>query len=134
MQDCFRKYPEVYGEEIAEEEAAETEAAAVALNSHAPPSESKDVSKDATAAPAPAAQPKEKPMLEPKPKSKPQQAAASTHEFSTEEHKAGPTDAPKEPRGIGADAHAKVVSEGEDERGIPKRSFDATSANASASK
>lgn len=139
MQDCFRKYPEVYGEEIREEEAAEAEAAAVASNSPAPLSDSKDVSKNATtsAAAAPVQSTEKKPASGSKPNPKPdQQAPKATHEFSTEEHKAGPTDAPK-----GSDSTAPAAAEKKpakkdepvDVRGIPVRSFDATSANASAS-
>lgn len=145
MQDCFRKYPEVYGEEIAEEEAAEAEAATVASGSPAPLSDNKDVSKDATTtttttttttAPEPA-QPDEK-----KPASKPKkdEASATKHEFSTEEYKTGPTDAPKKaapaptPAPVDEMPVSKEEAQAVDERGIPKRSFDATSANASVSK
>lgn len=131
MQDCFRKYPEVYGEEIREEEAAEAEAAAVASDSPAPISDAKNMSKDATTSTATAAaQPTEKTSnSESKPK--------ATHEFSTEEHKAGPTDAPKggdSPAPAAAEKKPAKKEEPVDNRGIPVSSFDATAANANVSK
>lgn len=140
MQDCFRKYPEVYGEEIAEEEAAEAEAAAVASGSPTPSSDSKQVTKDATTTTATPVKSGKKPAAEPKEKQ-----ASATNEFSTEEYKAGPTDAPKgghptapaaaEEKSVGDGTHPSPKEESEGgELGIPRKSFDATSANASVSK
>lgn len=133
MQDCFRKYPDVYGAEIADEEAAEAEAEAVA-----------------TGAPAPAvdASPKEGAAVAPTPSDKPAQAPEKTaepskkneaHEFTTEEHKAGPTDAPKasQPAPTIPAAASQAVDKSDSPaqveetsvRSVPKSSFDATAAN-----
>lgn len=128
MQDCFRKYPDVYGEEIADEEAADAEVEAAAAGSPAPAANARDAT---TREPAPTASAKsEKP--------------AKTTEYTTEEHKAGPTDAPKGAHPVNPSAaNAAVTSESNksrkdeletDPRGLPKRSFDATAANPKESK
>lgn len=136
MQDCFRKYPDVYGAEIADEEAAEAEAEAEAAAAGLPATSSDNsdaTNKDAT--PNPAEKPAEK---------KPTEAVApkeahETHEYSSEQHKTGPTETPKAgstPTGDATPVTAGETKEGDlvEERGVPKRSFDATSANVESSK
>ncbi|KUI54958.1 Mitochondrial intermembrane space import and assembly protein 40 [Cytospora mali] len=115
MQDCFRKYPDVYGAEIADEEASEREADEAAAAS---PATSAVQANEAAGASA---------TLAPK------------TEFTTEELKTGPTDAPKGALvgGSGLGKGSRQVSREElagDERGLPTRSFDATSANKKGSK
>lgn len=130
MQDCFRKYPDVYGAEIADEDAAEAEAAALADGSPAPAVDAKDAE-----------------SVTPAPSHKEAQASEKkheAHEYTTEEHKAGPTDAPKDSQPLSPAAASQAVGEGDSEqqkeakegseRGVPKSSFDATAANAKAAK
>ncbi|ROW05846.1 hypothetical protein VMCG_05199 [Cytospora schulzeri] len=115
MQDCFRKYPDIYGAEIADEEAAD---------------------EAAVESPATSAVEANKEVGEPAAPAKENQ---KTTEFTTQELKTGPTDAPK-----GALVKANAVGEGSrqmsmeelagEERGLPTRSFDATSANKKGSK
>ncbi|POS71684.1 mitochondrial intermembrane space import and assembly protein 40 [Diaporthe helianthi] len=107
MQDCFRKYPDIYGAEIADEEAAEHEAEQVALDTPTP-SASDD-------APAPAPKTERKMAASPadtddKPaKSKP----STTHEKAADKKS-------------DVDADVEPISE---ERGVPEKAFDATGAN-----
>lgn len=115
MQDCFRKYPDIYGAEIADEEAADEAAAESPVTSAVQANEG-------AGEPAAAAK-----------------ADQKSNEFTTQELKTGPTDAPKgalvnasatveEPRQVTRD---ELVGS---ERGLPTRSFDATSANKKGSK
>lgn len=136
MQDCFRKYPDVYGAEIADEDAAEAEAAALADDSPAPATETKDAAPSKDAA-----------QTTPAPSDKEPQAAgkkSEAHEYTTEEHKAGPTDAPKSAHPVAPAAASQAVDKSDSQpqddaevdsvRGVPKNSFDATAANDKASK
>lgn len=132
MQDCFRQYPDIYGAEIADEEAAEAE---IAAGGPPPPAgESGDaVGKDVTPVVTPVTSARS---------DEPAQASAKvpeTQDHTTEELKAGPTDAPKgtDPASssvagaAGGNGDAKVLEDEvvDEERGLPKKSFDATSAN-----
>lgn len=127
MQDCFRQYPDIYGAEIADEEAAEAEMAGAGP----PPGDAEG--KDVTA------------VTSAKSSDTPAQAAEKapeTQDHTTEAHKASPTGATKgthpaspEAAGAATSGSAKVDDAVEDvERGLPKKSFDATSANTTASK
>lgn len=137
MQDCFRKYPDVYGEEIADEDAADAEVEAAAAGSPAPAANARDAT---TREPAPAAEAKSE-KTAPAPAS---EKPAKTTEYTTEEHKGGPTDAPKGAHPVNPSAaNAAVNGESKksrkdeletDPRGLPKRSFDATAANPKESK
>lgn len=121
MQDCFRKYPDVYGAEIADEEEAEREAEAVATASPATNAVQDNEPGEKQAAPA-------------KTDEKKPAEAVKTTENKTQEPKQAPTDAPK-----GAPAGEKAADKGPTQlsreelvgsgRGLPTRSFDATSAN-----
>lgn len=152
MQDCFRKYPEVYGAEIADEDAAEAEAEAqaTAAGSPAPAAHVTDgTAKDKGAAAVPdqvetAAEPDTSAQVAEKPATsdtKPPQSSEPATEYTTEGHKARPTDAPKgaHPDTLVGDGDAQALKEDlngskDSEHGIPKSSFDATSANTKASK
>lgn len=125
MQDCFRQYPEVYGAEIADEEAAEAEAAALADGSPAPAVDARDptASKDAAAHVTPAQSDKAQ-ASEKKPEA---------HEYTTQEYKAGPTDAPNQTV-VESDLQSQNEAKEGSERGVPKNSFDATATNAKESK
>lgn len=136
MQDCFRKYPDVYGAEIADEEAAEHEAEQLALDTPTPPS---DAPVPATSAPkternmaatpadthekpttAPAAAPKTEPAHHEAPGDNPSPAAVAALSSSS----VGKTEGQDKK----SDAAAAVgpISE---ERGVPEKAFDATGAN-----
>lgn len=136
MQDCFRKYPDVYGAEIADEEAAEAEAEAVATGAPAPAVDARDASatEGADVSPAPSVKPAQAPEKTAEPSKK-----NEAHEFTTEEHKAGPTDAPKasQPASTIPAAASQAIDESDSPaqveetsvRSVPKSSFDATAAN-----
>lgn len=136
MQDCFRKYPDVYGAEIADEEAAEAEAEAVATGAPAPAVDARDASAKEGAAASPA--PSDKPAQAPEKTAKPSKKDEA-HEFTTEEHKAGPTDAPKaahpasttpaEASQTADKSDSQPQAEDSSVRIVPKSSFDATAAN-----
>lgn len=137
MQDCFRKYPEVYGEEIADEEAAEAEAAAA--NSAAPAADAKDATSKTTASEASAQQasttgtsPKseeKKPSAAPAPEQKAHDATGDTPANAVH------VTPEASPQGIKhGDSQAFKDDLVDGQRAIPKRSFDATSANAKESK
>lgn len=137
MQDCFRKYPEVYGEEIADEEAAEAEAAAA--NSAAPIADAKDVPPKAAAPETPA---KPAPTPETPSKSADKKPSAplgleqKTHDATAdapEIEAATPATGSKKPAASG-DSQAFKDDLVDGQRAIPKRSFDATSANDKESK
>ncbi|KAJ4390830.1 Oxidoreductase [Gnomoniopsis smithogilvyi] len=131
MQDCFRKYPEVYGEEIADEEAAEAEAEAAAANAAAPVADVKDATSKATApetsakpAPAtetPAKSEEKKSIVAPSPEQKAHDATADAPKS------AAPAPATQAPAHGDSQAFKDDLVDGQ--RAIPKRSFDATSAN-----
>lgn len=134
MQDCFRKYPEVYGAEIADDDAAEAEAEAggAAAGSPAPAKGETSAESDRPT------QATEKPA---KSDTSPAQSSKPATDFTTEETKAGPTDAPKgaHPATPVGDGDAQLLKEDLEasevsEHGIPQKSFDATSANTKASK
>lgn len=120
MQDCFRKYPDVYGAEIADEEAADEAAAESPIES---PATSAVQANEGAGEPAAA-----------------DKADQKTIEYTTQELKTGPTDAPKgaSPKENAAGEGARQVPKEEElsraERGLPTRSFDATSANKRVSK
>ncbi|KAL1869366.1 Oxidoreductase [Diaporthe australafricana] len=123
MQDCFRKYPDVYGAEIADEEAAGQEAEQLALDMPTPDSGAPKTERVMAATPG---HTEEKPA-----------APASKAEPSHDEVlKVTPADAPKgspspdnaagqDDKGD-ADAAVGPISE---ERGVPEKAFDATGAN-----
>lgn len=123
MQDCFRKYPDVYGAEIADEEAAEHEAEQLALDTPMPPSDAPapKVERNMAATPAdaqdkpaaPAAATKTEPSHHEAPKAESSPAAASSSSSTGKTE-----DKPKEAVG--------PISE---ERGVPEKAFDATGAN-----
>ncbi|PSS00680.1 hypothetical protein BD289DRAFT_465095 [Coniella lustricola] len=148
MQDCFRQYPDIYAREIADEDAtdAEIEAPAagdVAAVETAPAASDKPVDtpeKPTEAAPATQAKSEESTKT-PEP-SKPEVPAKKESEPTTEEHKAGPPDAPKKeapskpspaPEAVNSSGSSPKQSQDShldlDSRGLPKRSFDATQAN-----
>lgn len=129
MQDCFRRYPDVYGAEIADEEAAEHEAEQLALDTPTPAS-------DATAAPAP----------------KTERKMAATP-ADTDDKPAAPATAPKAEASPSASTDAASLSSSlagsaqdkqkdvkpaagpvSEERGVPEKAFDATGANKTGSK
>ncbi|ROW15196.1 hypothetical protein VPNG_02986 [Cytospora leucostoma] len=115
MQDCFRKYPDIYGAEIADEEAADREVEEAVRGSPAPTdAQPKEVAKEVAGEPATPAQPGQHPVEE-----------AKTVEHPNKELAKAPTEAPKQ--------ILKDELTGE-QRGIPNRSFDATSANKKESK
>lgn len=125
MQDCFRKYPDVYGAEIADEEAAEQEAEQLALDiptpdASAPPKTERNMA----ATPADTVE-------------KPAAAAAaaksepSTHE-ELEKKPAPAADATSSPAAKTQDKQSEVVTAvgtTREERGVPEKAFDATGAN-----
>lgn len=137
MQDCFRKYPDVYGAEIADEEAAEHEAEQLALDTPTPSSDAPAAPKterkmaatpsdtdETPAAPAVAA-PTEPAHHESPKVANPSPAAAPA--ASSSSSSAGKTqDKQKD-----ADAAVGRISE---ERGVPEKAFDATGANNTHSK
>lgn len=104
MQDCFRKYPDIYGAEIADEEAAEHEAEQLALETPTPAA-----TDDKPAAPSAAA--KSEPSAHNEPEDKPAPAAATPSADAKSDDK---------------DAALGPISE---ERGVPEKAFDATGAN-----
>lgn len=106
MQDCFRKYPDIYGAEIDDEEAADQELEEAVKGSPAPTDAQP---KELAGEPATPAQPGEHPVEE-----------AKTVEHPNKELAKAPTEAPKQ---IFRD---ELTGE---QRGIPNRSFDARSAN-----
>lgn len=123
MQDCFRKYPDIYGAEIADEEAAEREAEQLALDMPTPDASAPKTERNMAATPAdtadkpaaPAAKAKSEPfILE---ESAPAAAAApsSSSVGKTQDKK--------------SDATAAAVGPISEERGVPEKAFDATGAN-----
>ncbi|KAJ4411266.1 Oxidoreductase [Gnomoniopsis sp. IMI 355080] len=131
MQDCFRKYPEVYGEEIADEEAASAEAEAAAADAAAPVADAKDVTPKATAPETPA---------KPAPTTPEEKKSSVAPSLEQKSHDAT-ADAPKRAAPAAAtqaaehgDSHAFKDDLVDGQRSIPKRSFDATSANTKESK
>lgn len=132
MQDCFRKYPEVYGEEIADEEAAEAEAAAA--NSAAPNADVKDTTPKATAPEAPS---QTIPSPEPHAKAeenKPGEGPGLQKKVHDATADASQTAGAADPSAASKAAdlgHSQTVKDDLEDRqlAIPKRSFDATSAN-----
>ena len=112
MQDCFRKYPDVYGAEIADEEAAEHEAEQLALDTPTPPS---------AATPAP----KTEPAHHEAPGDNPSPAAVAALSLSS----VGKTEV--QDRKSDAAAAVGPIS---GERGVPEKAFDATGANKTQSK
>lgn len=132
MQDCFRKYPEVYGEEIADEEAAEAEAAAA--NSAAPTADAKDATSKTTASEA-SAQPASTTGTSPKSEEKKPSAAPAPEQKAhdaTVEVNVTPEAAPQVTDHGDSQTFKDDLVDGQ--RAIPKRSFDATSANVKESK
>lgn len=132
MQDCFRKYPDVYGAEIADEEAAEHEAEQLALDTPTPPAGAPAAPKterNMAATPAdthekpaaPAAATKTEPSHHEAPGDNNSPAAASAPSSSV-----GKTDKKSD-----ATAAVGPISE---VRGVPEKAFDATGANNAQSK
>lgn len=134
MQDCFRKYPDVYGAEIADEEAAEHEAEQLALDTPTPPAD--------------AAAPKTERKMAATPADTDEKPATSAAALTTEpSHHEAPSDnnapaaapaASSSPSSSGktdkkgdADAAVGPISE---VRGVPEKAFDATGANHTQSK
>jgi mitochondrial intermembrane space import and assembly protein 40 len=112
MQDCFRKYPDVYGAEIADEEAAEQEAEQLARGTPAP---------EASSSSAPAQVPHSEP---------------AHHEAEAPEDKPTPAAAALSPsspvaKATGKDKENEETAQGpiSEERGVPEKAFDATGAN-----
>lgn len=129
MQDCFRQYPDIYGAEIADEEAAEAEAAAIASGSPVPTVDDSDTaSKDVV--PAEAVKAEEKPAETPK---QTPTAPESTTDAPKENH---PATAPvaNEVSDATVAVHSLKEVMAAEEHGVPTKSFDATSANKTASK
>ncbi|KAG6364025.1 hypothetical protein INS49_009128 [Diaporthe citri] len=129
MQDCFRKYPDVYGAEIADEEAAEHEAEQLALDTPTPPADAPPkTERNMAATPADTAE-------------KPTAPAAATRTEPSHHEAPGdsksPVSAPssssvaKTDKKSDADAAAGPISE---VRGVPEKAFDATGANNTQSK
>lgn len=133
MQDCFRKYPDVYGAEIADEEAAEHEAEQLALDTPTPPADAAAprTERKMAATPAdtddkpaaPAAATKTEPSHHEAPRDNPLPAATSAPSTSSS---VGKTDKKSD-----ADAAVGPISE---VRGVPEKAFDATGANNTQSK
>lgn len=128
MQDCFRKYPDVYGAEIADEEAAEHEAEQLALDTPTPAS-------DAAAA---AAAPKAERNMAATPadtNDKPATpAAAAKTEPSPPKVESSPAAASPSSAGKTQDKQSDAVGPISEERGVPEKAFDATGANGTQSK
>lgn len=123
MQDCFRKYPDIYGAEIADEEAAEHEAEQLALDTPTPPASSDP--------PAPAPKTTERKMAATPADTDdklaaPAAAAAAKSEPSTHEKPEGVKPAKTEEKQGDANAAVGPISA---ERGVPEKAFDATGAN-----
>lgn len=145
MQDCFRKYPEVYGEEIADEEAAEREAEAAAAGSPAAGGDVENVPPKNLEPATPAEVKTEKPepvKVEQRTSSEAPSAKKAAHDATAANSKVGSSDAPK-PVSSASPVEAPTRGDGSQElkdglvdgqRAIPKRSFDATSANNEGSK
>ncbi|KAK7698448.1 Oxidoreductase [Diaporthe eres] len=126
MQDCFRKYPDVYGAEIADEEAAEHEAEQLALDTPTPPADAPAPKTERNMAATPA-DTHEKPV-----------APAATTKTEPSHHEApsdnkSPAAAPsssstvaKTDKKSDADAAVGPISA---VRGVPEKAFDATGAN-----
>ncbi|KAG8157985.1 hypothetical protein KVR01_012257 [Diaporthe batatas] len=116
MQDCFRKYPDIYGAEIADEEAAEHEADQLALDTPAPAAAAEDAPAPAPAAPETETEPKV--AATPSASDDDKFAAPAKSEPSADEK---PKDKPQD-----KDVAVGPISE---ERGVPESAFDATGAN-----
>lgn len=125
MQDCFRKYPDVYGAEIADEEAAEQEAEQLALDiptpdASAPPKTERNMAAtpaDTAEKPAaPAAAAKSEPSIHEETENKPAPAAAAAP---------SPVAKTQEKQSEVATSVGTI----RDERGVPEKAFDATGAN-----
>lgn len=124
MQDCFRKYPDVYGAEIADEEAAEQEAEQLALDipnpdASAPPKTERNMAAtpaDTAEKPAtPAAAAKSEPSTHKEPDNKPAPAAAAPESVGKTQDKQSEV--------------VTAVGTIREERGVPEKAFDATGAN-----
>lgn len=145
MQDCFRKYPEIYGEEIADEEAAEKEAEAAAAGS---PAAGGDVPDATPKDPEPAAsavvkskKPETPVKVEDNSSTVAPSAEKKVHDATSANAKVVSNDTPKPAPSaspVAAPAHgdSQELRDGlvDGQRAIPKRSFDATSANSEGSK
>lgn len=126
MQDCFRKYPDVYGAEIADEEAAEHEAEQLALDTPTPPADAPAPKTERNMAATPA-DTHEKPVAP---------AAATktepSHHEAPSDNKSPATDpsssssVAKTDKKSVADAAVGPISA---VRGVPEKAFDATGAN-----
>lgn len=135
MQDCFRKYPDVYGAEIADEEAAEHEAEQLALDTPTPPADAPAAPRTERNMAATPADTHEKPVAP----AVAHQTEPSHHEAPMEISSPKTTAAsPSSSSSVGktdkkSDATAAVgpISE---VRGVPEKAFDATGANHTASK
>lgn len=132
MQDCFRKYPDVYGAEIADEEAAEHEAEQLALDTPTPPSDAAPAPKTERNMAATPADTVEKPASAPAAAPKPTEPA---HHEAPGDNPSPAAVAALSSSSVGnasdtnkksADASVGPVSE---ERGVPEKAFDATGAN-----
>lgn len=145
MQDCFRKYPEVYGEEIADEEAAEREAEAAAAGSPAAGGDVQSTSSKDTEPATSASTKSVKPEATAKREDTSSIVAASVdhsaHDATAVNTKSVATEAPKpvaseSPAAAPRDGNSKEFKDRpvDGHRAVPKSSFDATSANAKASK
>lgn len=121
MQDCFRQYPDIYGAEIADEEAAEQEAEQLALDTPTPPASSEAAEPAAKTERKMAATPAD---TDDKPAAP---AVAAKSEPTTHEEKPKPA-APSSTPAKSEDKKDAVgpISE---ERGVPEKAFDATGAN-----
>lgn len=137
MQDCFRKYPDVYGAEIADEEAAEHEAEQLALDTPTPPSDAAPAPKTERNMAATPADTVEKPASAPAAAPKPTEP---THHEAPGDNPSPTAVTALSSSSVGnasdankksADASVGPVSE---ERGVPEKAFDATGANNTHSK
>lgn len=127
MQDCFRKYPDVYGAEIADEEAAEHEAEQLALDTPTPAA-------DASAAAAPKAE-RNMAATPADTVDKPTAPAAATKtEPSPPKVESSPAASSPSSAGKTQDKQRDAVGPISEERGVPEKAFDATGANGTQSK
>ncbi|KAJ0103759.1 hypothetical protein J7T55_001378 [Diaporthe amygdali] len=129
MQDCFRKYPDVYGAEIADEEAAEREAEELSLDTPDPVPAAPKTERNMAATPR---------HTEEKPAAPAPKAEASPHDIP----EVNPADATKSSpspvaKVLGQDKKEDTeaaVGPISEERGVPEKAFDATGANNTQSK
>lgn len=133
MQDCFRKYPDVYGAEIADEEAAEREAEELSLDTPDPFTDAPKTERNMAATPRHTEEKPAAPAAAPAPK-----VEASLHDIP----EATPADATKDSpssvaKALGQDKKedpAAATGPISEERGVPEKAFDATGANNTQSK